>query len=210
MFTKQPVSLGQRLEKTYEISDVPSAMYDYLDLDYTLDFDTADSTEITPPATWDAEIRCDDKLSVTNTSGCVVDWVTPTFNVSRAQYGSSADIIDWAQKNLSGHWGLRNSRQPLRRLQNTRDSAANRQSICGATRFTADPAITDDSCDEFPFAGTHESGALNGGADGRNCAQVTSVRKNTTGDLAFDWQTVIPIETVAEPRSACAIIFLVL
>ena len=196
VFSKQPIAVGQRLEKTYKIADVPTAQYDYLDLAYTLDFDAAGSTEITPPATWDSEVRCDDKLSVANTSGCIVPWVTPTLNVSRAQYGSSADMLDWAQKNLSGHWGLRNSGQPLHRLQSTRDSAANRQAICGATRFTADPAITDDSCDEFPFAGTYESGALNGVTDGRNCAQVTAVRNSTTGDLASDWQTVTPIGTV--------------
>ncbi|MFF3489003.1 hypothetical protein ACFYXC_38035 [Streptomyces sp. NPDC002701] len=177
---------------------MPAAAYDYLDLDYTLDLDAAGSPEITPPATWASRICCDDELSVANTSDCAANWVMPTFNVSRAQYGSSADMIDWAQTDLSGRWGLRNSGQPLHRLHNTRDSAANRQPICGATRFTADPAITEDTCDEFPFTGTYEGGALNGVADGRNCAQVTSVRKNTTGGLASDWQTVTPIGTVAE------------
>lgn len=196
VFSKQPVKVGQLLKKTYKVADVPTTKYDFLDVDYTLDFDAAGATEITPPSTWDAEVRCDDKLAVANTSGCIVPWMTPTFNVSRAQYGSSADMLNWAQTNLSGHWGLKSSGKPLHRLQNSKDQAANRQVICGTGKFTKDPAITDDTCDEFPFAGTYESGALNGVTHGNQCAQVTSVRKNNTGDLAFDWQTVTPTGTV--------------
>ncbi|MER6190195.1 hypothetical protein [Streptomyces cyaneofuscatus] len=197
VFSKQPVKVGQLLKKTYKISDVPTKKYDFLDVDYTLNFDAAGATEITPPSSWDAEVRCDDKLSIGNTSGCVVPWTTPTLNISRAQYGSSADMINWAQTNLSGHWGLKSSGNPLHRLQSASEQRKNRQAICGTGKFTADPAVEQDSCDEFPFAGTYESGALNGVTHGNECAQVTSVRKNSTGDLPFDWQTVTPIGTVS-------------
>src|SRR3954464_2357570 len=47
-----------------------------------------------------------------------------------------------------------------------------------------------DSCDEFPFAGVYESGALNGVDHGKDCAQVTAVKADSTGDLATDWPTV--------------------
>ncbi|MEU9263432.1 hypothetical protein AB0932_35580 [Streptomyces sp. NPDC006682] len=196
VFSKQPVKVGQLLKKTYKVADVPTKKYDFLDVDYTLNFDAAGATEITPPSTWDAEVRCDDQLSVGNTSGCVVPWFTPTLNISRAQYGSSADMINWAQINLSGHWGLRSSGKPLHRLQSASEQKKNRQAICGTGKFTPDPAVEQDSCDEFPFAGTYESGALNGVDHGNACAQVTSVRKNSTGDLPFDWQNVTPIGTV--------------
>ena len=63
-------------------------------------------------------------------------------------------MIEWAQQNLSGHWGLKGTGAPLHRLQNDSDQKANRRAICDKSKFTKDPAITDDTCDEFPFAGT--------------------------------------------------------
>ncbi len=193
LWTKQPISVGQRLEKTYTISDTPTTTYDYLDVTYELDIDAPNADQLTPPISWDSEVRCDDKLSIANTSGCVVPWTTPTLFVSRAEYGSSADMIEWAQQNLSGHWGLKGTGAPLHRLQNVKQRDANRQALCGSSKFAKDPAITDDSCDEFPFAGTYESGALNGVDHGKDCAQVTAVRADTTGDNATDWPTITPL-----------------
>ncbi|MFE6727756.1 hypothetical protein ACFVDN_07660 [Streptomyces californicus] len=199
MWNNQPVTLGNRLEKTYKITDkpptTPATKYDYLDMTYTLDIRAANSIPITPPITWDSELRCDANLSITNTSGCVVHWFTPTLFIYRAAYGSSADMIDWAQKNLSDHWGLKGKGQPLHRLQKKSQADSNRQAICGATKFTKDPTITDDSCDEFPFAGTYESGALNGVDHGRDCAQVTAVKKGSGTDLPTVWPTVAVIGT---------------
>ncbi|WP_211301831.1 hypothetical protein [Streptomyces sparsogenes] len=122
-------------------------------------------------------------------------WYTATLQVPRSLYGSSADMIEWAQHNLSGHWGLRGTGQPLRRLQKESDQASNRNTICGSTKFTKDPNIPDDSCDEFPFAGTWESGALNGVTHGKDCAQVTAVQADNSGDLATDWPTITPVGT---------------
>jgi hypothetical protein len=127
LWTKQPISVGQRLEKTYTISDTPTTTYDYLDVTYELDIDALNADQLTSPISWGSEVRCDDKLSVINTSGCVVPWTAPTLFVSRADYGSSADMIDWAQQNLSGHWGLKNAGTPLHRLQKDSDQKANRR-----------------------------------------------------------------------------------
>ncbi|MET9566601.1 hypothetical protein [Streptomyces tauricus] len=189
---------GQNLKTTYTLRDVPSTVYDYIDLDYQLSIGSPDAIDLLPPITWGgAEVRCDNKLSVLDKAGCVVPWYTPTLRVSRAQYGSSADMIEWAQNNLSGHWGLRGTGQPLHRLQSSSQQDSNRRAICGTTKFTADPAIQDDSCDEFPFAGTYESGALNGVDHGKDCAQVTAVRAGTTNDLALDWPIVTTAGTVS-------------
>ncbi|MFI2511543.1 hypothetical protein [Streptomyces sp. NPDC018972] len=122
-----------------------------------------------------------------------MSWTTPTLFVSRTEYGSSADMIDWSQQNLSGHWGLKGTGAPLHRLRNAKQRDANRQALCGSGKFTKDPAITDDTCDEFPFAATYESGALNGVDHGKDCAQVTAVRAETTGDNATDWPTITPV-----------------
>ncbi|MFI0870167.1 transposase [Streptomyces californicus] len=71
----------------------------------------------------------------------------------------------------------------------------NRQAICGTTKFTKDPTITDDSCDEFPFAGAYESGALNGFYHGKDCAQVTAVKKGSGTGLPTVRPTVAVIGT---------------
>ncbi|WP_371100081.1 hypothetical protein [Streptomyces sp. PU_AKi4] len=112
MRTKQPISVGQRLEKTYAISCTPATTYDYLDMTYELDIGVPNADQLTPPISWDSEARCDGKLSIASTSGCTVPWTAPTLFVSRAEYGSSADMIDWAQQNLSGHWGRENTGAP--------------------------------------------------------------------------------------------------
>ncbi|WP_206319953.1 hypothetical protein [Streptomyces zingiberis] len=72
----------------------------------------------------------------------------------------------------------------------------NRNAICGTNKFTEDPNVQEDTCDEFPFAATYESAALNGVSHGKDCAQVTAVRAGTTGDLPRDWPTVTPIGTI--------------
>lgn len=78
--TKQPISVGQRLEKTYAISDTPATTYDYLDMTYELDIGVPNADQLTPPISWDSEARCDDKLSIASTSGCTVPWTAPTLS----------------------------------------------------------------------------------------------------------------------------------
>ncbi|MGY0055087.1 hypothetical protein ACWY4P_00590 [Streptomyces sp. LZ34] len=198
LWTSAPISLGQNLKKTYTLTDQPSTGYDYIDLDYQLSIGSPDAIDLLPPITWGgAEVRCDNKISVADKAGCVVPWYTPTLQIPRSQYGSSADMLEWAQNNLSGHWGLRGTGQPLHRLKNSSQQASNRQAICGTSKFTKDPNVQDDTCDEFPFAGTYESGALNGVDHGKDCAQVTAVRADTSGNLAVDWPTVTPTGTVS-------------
>ncbi|MEU3716857.1 transposase [Streptomyces californicus] len=83
----------------------------------------------------------------------------------------------------------------LDRWQKKSPADNNRQAICGTTKFTKDPTITDDSCDEFPFAGAYESGALNGVDHGKDCAQVTAVKKRSGTGLPTVWPTVAVIGT---------------
>ncbi|WP_143652886.1 hypothetical protein [Streptomyces sp. 13-12-16] len=154
---------------------------------YELDIGVPNADQLTPPISWDSEARCDGKLSIASTSGCTVPWTAPTLFVSRAEYGSSADMIDWAQQNLSG---TGDARTPVHRLQNVEERKANRRAIYGRSKFTKDPAITDDTCDEVPFADAYESGALNGVGHGKDCAQVTAVRADDTGANAADWPTI--------------------
>ncbi|MFF7655004.1 hypothetical protein ACFZCY_35085 [Streptomyces sp. NPDC007983] len=197
-WARTPIADSQNLTSTSTfVAQQPTSGYQYIDVDYQLSIGSPDAIDLLPPITWGGvEVRCDDQYAVTNTGGCVVPWYTPTLKLPRSKYGSSADMIEWAQHNLSGHWGLRGTGQPLHRLQGDSQRRANRNIICGSTKFTPDPNVQSDTCDEFPFAGTYETGALNGITHGKDCAQVTAVRAGTSGDLAVDWPTVTTVGIV--------------
>lgn len=148
--------------------------------------------------------RCDSEA--TSTDGCVDEAYIPTLVLSLARYGSSAAMIQWAQFNLSGAWGLQDVGAPLHRLVDPILQANNREVICDSS-FVPNAAITaaltpysdTDSCDEYPFASTYESGAMVDGVTGAqkpyvttgaNCAQVTANQTGTSGtNEAADWAT---------------------
>lgn len=153
---------------------------------------------------WDSlqPYRCDNGVAARGT-GCVVPAYTPTFDLPRHEYGAAAAMIQWAQQNLDGHWGLESADKPLTRLNNPDEPTPtdNRKVICD-TDWTAFPpweagSVTmKDSCDEFPFAATYQSGALNGVTTGAACAQVEAVKTSDRGtDPAELWNDVKVIGT---------------
>jgi hypothetical protein len=136
----------------------------------------------------------------------------PTLDISRGTYGAAAAMIAWAQKNLDGHWGLKAKGDPLRRLNNPKAGTpdGNRKVIC-KRQWTPDPlwhagSVTiDDSCDEFPFAATYESGAMppHPVANGAECAQVKAKQTSNTGsNPASLWNDVVVIGTFS-PHDKC-------
>jgi hypothetical protein len=138
--------------------------------------------------------------------GCVDQNNIPTLFLSLATYGASAAMIQWAQANESSHWGLQGVGQPLTRLASQATQRSNRTTICGPSVFTADPALNtalapyddQDSCDEFPFAATYQSGAQTGVTSGTACAQLTVVQTGTSNNPAneaADWAAVTTIGT---------------
>ncbi len=139
-------------------------------------------------------------------AGCVDQNNIPTLFLSLTTYGSSAALIQWAQAFESAHWGLQGVGQPLTRLASKTTQMSNRATICGSSVFTADPTLNTalapygdkDSCDEFPFAATYQSGAQTGVTSGTACAQLTVVQTGTSNNPAkeaADWATVTPIGT---------------
>jgi hypothetical protein len=151
--------------------------------------------------------RCDSISK--STDGCVDESYIPTLQLPISQYGASATMIAWAQQNLSGHWGLQGEGQPMHYLSDDIVQQNNREAICpDPPAFPRDPSITSalapygdkDSCDEFPFAGSFESGAMpeSWGGDpkpyvttGDDCAQITAVQTGTSGtNEAADWSII--------------------
>jgi hypothetical protein len=153
-------------------------------------------------------VRCDDMLSEGFVvAGCVFPSVIPTLTLSRAGFGASAAMIQWAQEHLTGAWGLRGKGKPLSRLANTKQRDINRGIICGRAWRPDTPWVADkgkvtvkDSCDEFPFAATRQSGALKDGKtdnsfSGAKCAQVKAVKTADSGSAARIWNDVEVIGT---------------
>lgn len=141
--------------------------------------------------------RCDDELAFQG-AGCVFPAYVPTLTLSRGTYGAAAGMIQWAQQHLSGAWGLQGKNKPLTRLADATTSDNNRTIICRrawksmGTRIGGDFG-DHDSCDEYPFAATYQSGASKV-KNGSQCAQVKAVETGTRGETeAQRWNTVEPI-----------------
>jgi hypothetical protein len=184
---------------------------DNLDADLGVAWDLNDGTQ-----PWDTQEtgdlygRCDNAVADPNSKGCVDQAFIPTMYPSYAEDGAAADLIEYAEWNLPPYYGNEYSTHPtpLHRLQNSIVQDNNREIICGKSSFTPDSSITaalapfgdTDSCDEFPFASTYESGAMEDGVDGNpkpyvttgaNCAQDTAVHTDTTNTIEpTDWNAI--------------------
>jgi hypothetical protein len=170
---------------------------------------------VDPPDTADGDDGSGDMEPPT---GCIDNKNVPTLMLPHDTYGASADMIQWAQDTLTGV-AMGQPGNPLHRLGDQTAPGNNRSVICDDS-FTPDSAMTaaltpystpsrpeTDSCDEFPFAATYESGAMTTGADGSakphvttgaDCAQVTAQHTGTSGDdEPGDWNTITEIGTPA-------------
>lgn len=139
---------------------------------YTFNVAPPPNTTPAPPVTWSlpTTLRCDSQVG--NFPGCVVPFVTPELVVSLTTHRAAAANILFAQTSLPDGWG---STQPLTRQANTATADANRRAICEDGTWVPDPTISQDSCDEYAFAASRQSGAAFG-LRGIDCAEVTPVQ----------------------------------
>lgn len=142
--------------------------------------------------------RCDNDLSNTNT-GCVFPGFTPTLSLSTAQFGAAAAMVAFAQEKMSHHWGRKGEGDELTRQADDSTITSNRAAICKDGTFKnlgtkiGGPGDKD-SCDEFPFAATNQSGASSG--SGADCTQVQAVRTARTGSEAAQWNDIKALSPV--------------
>ena len=160
--------------------------------------------------------RCDNGDTGDGTAGCVDEKFIPTLYLSYAVYGASVDMVNFAANNIPPYYGNEFSPTPtpLHRLASTTQQTTNRNIICNDGSFTPDAAMTAalapytknparpeaDSCDEYPFAGTYESGAMQTGFDGQpkpfvttgaDCWQGTAVQSGSSGIEPADWNVML-------------------
>lgn len=108
-----------------------------------------------------ADVRCDSTPRVgPNTGGCVYYLYRPTYELSttNADTEEVAWHVWWAQNNLNTAWGWEDHGPALTR---TRDRQLIRDNRTEACRAAPSPRPPGQSCDEYPFATTHEGASKN-------------------------------------------------
>jgi hypothetical protein len=167
----EELTLGQTAEGEFIYEDVPAPGPDTMTLDY-------DTTAYLPGLPLPAPVssvatspvRCDNRIPGVP-AGCVFSDLIPTLEIPVAQFGAAAVGIKFAQMNLPDHWGLPG--HPLHILRNSVRADLNRRKICPDSQRYRFQLFPGDSCDEYPFAATYESGAmLTPPLTWRNCAEI--------------------------------------
>lgn len=152
------------------------------------------------------DVRCDSQA--TSTDGCVDNGFIPTLFLSLIKFGASAAMIQFAQAEMTAHWGLQGVGSPLNYLADKIIQDNNREVICGDGTFVNQGTAIGgdygdfDSCDEYPFAATYQSGAFNISPGGSACAQVEADEGSpgaATEALAWNSVTTLGTPTLSEP-----------
>jgi hypothetical protein len=174
----ETIGKGQTLSGVVTLKDAPNPGPDSINPAYQLEAIQPGTTPTQPYSDWSdpVTLRCDYKL-VGSSSGCVVPAYTPAFPVSISQRGAAAITYEWAQYYLPDHWGSYSNNQPVHRLASTAIAQSNRNAICVDGTWVPDPTVANDSCDEFSFAASYESGAMLG-LTGSKCAEIEPYQQN--------------------------------
>jgi hypothetical protein len=165
-----PLSLHQSASGAKLLQDVPAAGTAHsfqIEYDYAAD----NATGVWPPTGFQnpTYTRCDQIVGPP--AGCV-DTNSPgelqlpgSFGIAGA---SAAQGVLWAENTLPGHPGLCNATptgctgQMLTRLADKTTQDRNRYIMCQQKKYPWPILFTDDSCDEYTFAATYQSGPMSG------------------------------------------------
>lgn len=105
------------------------------------------------------KVRCDNVSGINGAAGCVVPTFTPQLALTGWSTGNtSTAFVNFMQYWNVDHWGRYPDGAPLTRLHDDAQANANRAAMCAGFQ----PLFSGDSCDEFPFAKTYQSGNMLG------------------------------------------------
>jgi hypothetical protein len=124
------------------------------------------------------EVRCDFQNNVNGVAGCTIPSYTPELQLTGYASGNSGTanvaLMQWFNVD---HWGQYPNGTPLRRLNDPAQAKANRRAMCETGVWSPDSTVPNDSCDEFPFAASYQSGNMLG-LTASDCAQTKPEFKN--------------------------------
>ncbi|GHA73942.1 hypothetical protein GCM10010345_90800 [Streptomyces canarius] len=191
------LTLGQSASGSVTYLATPGAgLQSNITTSYDLNVTQPGAVPIVKDVTWSnpRQVRCDTTFANNTSTGCIIPSIRAQLILPLSTYGAAAATYAWAENNLIDHWGADDS--PLQRLANENTQTANRTNTCGtgASRsFTPLPAtVPDDSCDEYPFAGSYQ-----GGSNGALCADIIPLLQN--GVWNFYQDPNAPAVTFNEP-----------
>lgn len=154
------------------------------------------TTPIDTGGTWSnpRQVRCDTTFANNTSTGCIIPSICAQFILPLSAYGAAAATYGFAENNFIDHWGADDS--PRQRLADENAQTANRTNACGSgasRQFVTLPAIvSNDSCDEYPIAGSYQ-----GGTNGGLCADIVLLLQN--GVWNFYQDPNAPAVTFNEP-----------
>jgi hypothetical protein len=166
---------GQSRTFTVTYQDNPLAQApDRFNTTHTFDVSIPGFLPSTGPDRWGAPlaIRCDNNTPGFTNPGCVVPDYPPNLVLPLSKYGAAAANALVGETNLPGTPGL-SAQTPLTR-GDPANTNANRGVTCGG--FVPFPAgnsygVVSDSCDEYPFASSQQSGGALG-IPGSSCLEI--------------------------------------
>jgi hypothetical protein len=126
-------------------------------------------------------IRCDNGLGASGI-GCVIPAVIPDLPLSVATYGAAAKNVEYGEDFIPGTPGLFTS-TPLTR-GDPRLTQGNSDAICDNTFKTITRVVPNDSCDEYPFASSQQSGAARN-LTGADCFDIIPYNNAGTWEPVF-------------------------
>lgn len=121
-------------------------------------------------------IRCDN-LAPRLSPGCVFPASVPQLVLSESTYGAGAANVLIGEYYLAGTPGLTTA-TPLTRGDPTLNQG-NRDAVCDSTFVPKPTSVPGDSCDEYPFASSQQSGGQRG-LTGVNCLEAMPLDVNGT------------------------------
>ena len=171
---------GETVSGVVTYSDTPAVgANDFVDMANSIVMDTPGGAVISPGSVGgQPQLRCDTGMytdPASSSTGCIYPQVDPTVEFTLSGTGSTAAIDAWAEESEDAAWGYYT---PLTRLVSSAQRDANRAAICGS--FVS--LYPNDSCEEYPFASTTQSGGYNG-LTGADCAQVQAVNDDGTWEI---------------------------
>ncbi|MGP9023106.1 NucA/NucB deoxyribonuclease domain-containing protein [Streptomyces sp. BR1] len=128
-------------------------------------------------------VRCDNtpRMSPVQTGGCVHPDYTPTYFLSTTgPYDQVAWHVAWAQQNLKNHWGWQGHGPALTRTTDRALIRTNRRTACPSNI----PRPAGKSCDEYPFASTHQGASVN---PDFSCHMINARQNTQEGSFRKSW-----------------------
>jgi hypothetical protein len=165
---RRSISVGETLEGSFDNHWNALGTVDRMTMSYTMSHIVEGAANV-PNGVWTAPVlRCDHHPSVPSVNaGCVYPDFWPELRLPVSQYREGAMTVATGNYYLSQGLGYL---QPLSRMADDAVAEFNRGIICrDGTWF---PIFPDDTCDEFAFARSQQSGPLQGVTSGIQCAEV--------------------------------------